>query len=151
MPAERAYTRATGRAVILKVAPVDPYNILSGYYVTLNYDISRRESFPDAPKTYQDRQVYAVIEEQADGLWTPVSLSAEQPQNLPANRVFIRGREDWLGIKYGIEEFYIPEDKRLEIEQDLQKNMDKARVEIRVTSSGRAALVHLVIDDRVYE
>ncbi|HYE74982.1 MAG TPA: GDYXXLXY domain-containing protein, partial [Blastocatellia bacterium] len=45
MPLSKAYTRATGRSVILKVAPVDPYTILSGYYVTLNYDISRTDNF----------------------------------------------------------------------------------------------------------
>jgi len=151
MPARQAYTRATGRSVILKVQPVDPYNILSGYYVTLSYDISSRASFPDAPKLNKGDTVYAVIEQQSDGSWQPVSLNTSLPRNLSPNQVFIEGRALWSTIDYGIEEFYIPEENRKEIEQALQKSIDQARVEVKVDSGGNAALVRLIVDDRTYE
>jgi uncharacterized membrane-anchored protein len=154
LPLSKAYTRATGRTVILKVAPVDPYNILSGYYVTLGYDISRAESFPDAAgaQTPADgAEVFAVVEEQAGGSWRPVRLTAVQPSGLPPNQAFIRGRRGRWRIEYGIEQFFIPEEKRGVIEEDLRKNLNEARVEVKVDAQGNAALVRLLIEDRIYE
>jgi uncharacterized membrane-anchored protein len=151
MPLKKVYTRATGRSVILKVVPVDPYNMLSGYYVTLGYDISRAESFPDAPTLNNGDEAFAVIEAQPDGSWRPVSLMTTQPGALPPGQVFIRGRKTQWQIEYGVEEFYIPEAKRGVIEQDLRENINQARVEVKVDSRGNAALVRLMIADRVYE
>jgi uncharacterized membrane-anchored protein len=92
-----------------------------------------------------------VLEKQADGVWRPVSLSKSYPANLPENRIAIRGRYSYSRIEYGIEEFFIPEDKRAEIEQGLWKNRDQARVEVKVDSEGNAALVRLLIGDHVYD
>ncbi len=151
VPARKAYTRATGRDVVLKVAPVDPYSILSGYYVILGYDISRPTGFADAPKFEFDEVVYTIVEQQDDGVWIPVVTQRELPKNLPANRVAIRGRWDGRIITYGIEEFYIPEDKRNVIAEDLSKNQNEARVDLKVDARGNAALLRLRIQDRVYE
>jgi uncharacterized membrane-anchored protein len=151
VPARKAYTRATGREVILKVAPVDPYSILTGYYVILGYDISRPADFPNAPKFEPNEVIYAIVEQQSDSLWKPVGIDRVLPKNLPANRVAIRGRwNDWR-IEYGIEEFYIPEEKRSVIADDLSKNQNEARVEVKVDATGNAALVRLRIQDRIYE
>jgi len=149
-PAQKIYTRATGRSVTLKMRPVDPYNVLSGYYVTLNYEIASPGSFPNSGD-YSGERVYAILERRADGEWRPVSLSNSHPANLPENRVAIRGRYSYSSIEYGIEEFFIPEDKRAEIEEGLRKHRDQARVEIKVDSEGNAALVRLLIGTRVYD
>ena len=151
VPARKAYTRATGRDVVLKVMPVDPYSILSGYYVTLGYDISRPADFPNAPKFESDEVIYAIVEQQADGVWKPVSIDRTLPNTLPANRIAIRGRWDDWRITYGIEEFYIPEEKRTVIADDLGKNQAEARVDVKVDAQGNAALLRLRIQDRVYE
>ena len=150
-PAQKIYTRATGRSVTLKMRPVDPYNVLGGYYVTLNYEIANPASFKNSGVVEGGDQVYAVLERQADGVWRPVSLSKSYPANLPENRIAIRGRPSYSHIDYGIEEFFIPEDKRAEIDQGLWKNRDQARVEVKVDSEGNAALVRLLIGGRVYD
>lgn len=151
VPARKAFTRATGRNVVLKVAPVDPYDVLRGYYVTLDYDISRPANFPNVPTFEFDEVVYTIIEQQADGIWTPVGIERELPQNLPANRAAIRGYWNERRIKYGIEEFSIPEAKRQIVEDDLSKNRNEARVDVKVDASGNAALLRLRIQDRIYE
>jgi uncharacterized membrane-anchored protein len=151
VPAQKIYTRATGRSATLKIRPVDPYDVLSGYYVTLNYEIANPGSFADPGVGGGGDQVYAVLEKQADGVWRPVSLSKSYPDNLPESRIAIRGRHSYSRIEYGIEEFFIPEDKRAEIEQGLWNNRDQARVEVRVDSKGNAALVRLLIGDHVYD
>lgn len=151
VPAQKIYTRATGRSALLKIRPVDPYNVLSGYYVTLNYEIASPGSFADPGVAWGGDQVYAMLEKQADGVWRPVSLSKSYPANLPENRIAIRGHHMHNQIAYGIEVFFIPEDKRAEIEQGLRKNPDQARVEIKVDSKGNTALVRLLIGDHIYD
>jgi uncharacterized membrane-anchored protein len=151
VPAQKIYTRATGRSVTLKIRPVDPYDVLSGYYVTLNYEIANPGSFANSNGDNNGERVYAILERRADGVWSPVSLSKSYPANLPENRIAIRGRHLYSRIEYGIDEFFIPEDKRAEIEEGLRKNHDQARVEIKVDSKGDAALVRLLIGDRVYD
>jgi uncharacterized membrane-anchored protein len=151
VPAQKIYTRAYGKSVMLKIRPVDPYNILSGYYVTLGYEISNPGSFGAAPGLYDRETIFAIVEKRADGVWHPVSLSHTFPANLPENRVAIRGRPGYSRIEYGIEEFFIPEEKRAEIEQGLRANPDQARVEIKVDARGNAALVRLLIGGRVYD
>jgi len=150
-PAQKIYTRAMGRSVMLKIRPVDPYNMLSGYYVTLNYEIADPGSFANPVNASNGERVYAILERRNDGVWRQVSLSKSRPTNLPENRIAIRGRYTYSRIGYGIEEFFIPEDKRAEIEEGLRKNHDQARVEIKVDSEGNAALVRMLVGDRVYD
>lgn len=155
VPARKVFTTATGKTVVLKVQPVDPYNILSGYYVTLGFDISRVDAFPNARGMSQGFSngawLYAIVEKGDDGTWKPVSLERELPANLPDNRAALRGQINHGAIRYGIEEFYIPEAQRDRIAEDLSKNVDQARVEIKVDRSGHAALERLRIEDRIYE
>jgi uncharacterized membrane-anchored protein len=151
VPAQKIYTRETGRSVTLKMRPVDPYSELSGYYVALHSEIADPRSFANSGDSYNGEVVYAILERQNDGVWRPVSLSKSRPTNLPENRVAIRGRKTYSSIEYGIEQFFIPENKRDEIEQGLRKNLNQARVEIKVDSKGDAALTQLLIGDRVYD
>lgn len=151
MPARIVYTLTTGKSVTLKVQPVDPYDIFSGYYVVLGFDISRTEAFPNHADFSGSKDCYAVIEKSEDGIWKPVSLERELPKNLSENRVALLGRINYGQIEYGIEHYYIPEANRSVIEQDLNGNREKAFVEIKVDSSGNAALERLRIEDRVYE
>ena len=151
VPAQKIYTRATGRSVILKVAPVDPYSILSGYYVTLGYELNRPTALLGEKLPVSGTTVYTVVEQSSDGLWQPVEVTTSLPQALPGNRAFLRGRYTGWQIEYGIENFYIPETQREAVAEDLLKHPDKARVEIKVDRSGNAALVRLIIEDRVYE
>ncbi|HKY29870.1 MAG TPA: GDYXXLXY domain-containing protein [Pyrinomonadaceae bacterium] len=155
VPARKVFTMATGKTVVLKVQPVDPYNILSGYYATLGFDISRVDAFPNASgisgRFSYGAWCYAVVEKGDDGTWKPVSLEHELPANLPDNRAVLLGRIKHGLISYGIEEFYIPEAQRYSIAEDLSRNVDKARVEVKVDRSGHAALQRLIIEDRIYE
>lgn len=155
VPARKVFTRATGKTVVLKVEPVDPYSILSGYYAALRFDISRVDAFPNARGmsrgVSEGAWFYAVVEKGDDGTWKPISLEHELPANLPENRAALLGRIDYGVIRYGIEEFYIPEAQRDRVADDLSRNIDKARAEIRVDRSGHTALVRLRIEDRIYE
>ena len=155
VPARKVFTMATGKTVVLKVRPVDPYSMLSGYYATLGFDISRVEAFPNVSGIShgfsEGAWCYAVVEKGEDGTWKPLSLEYELPDNLADNRVALLGRLNHGVIRYGIEEFYIPEAQRYSVAEDLSRNVDKARVEVKVDRSGHAALQRLIIEDRIYE
>jgi uncharacterized membrane-anchored protein len=155
VPARKVFTLATGKTVVLKVQPVDPYSILSGYYASLRFDISRVDAFPNASGMSQrfldGTWFYAIVEKGDDGTWKPISLEPELPDNLPDNRAALLGRISHGAIRYGIEELYIPEAQRQRIAEDLRRNVDKARVEIKVDRSGHPALERLRIEDRIYE
>ena len=92
-----------------------------------------------------------MVEKGDDGTWKPVSLEYELPDNLPDNRVAILGRINHGVIRYEIEELYIPETQRHSIAEDLSRNSDKARAQVKVDRSGHAALQRLIIEDRIYE
>lgn len=155
VPARKSFTIATGKTVVLKVQPVDPYSILSGYYASLGFDISRVDAFPNVGGASagfsEGAWCYAVVEKGDDGTWKPVSLEHELPGNLPDNRVAILGRVNHGVIRYEIEELYIPEAQRHSIAEDLSRNSDKARAQVKVDRSGHAALQRLIIEDRIYE
>ena len=145
-------TIARGREVVLKVQPIDPYSILSGYYVVLSFSISRPSSFPTPPELAPGSTCYAIVEQGGDGVWQPVELATEPPAYLPKNRAVLAGTyEQSNGIRFGIENFYIPEARRGEISEDLRKNPDKAVVDVSVDETGGAVLRRLRIDNRVYE
>ncbi len=151
VPARKAITRSTGRTVVLKVQPVGPYNSLSGYYVMLSLEISRRDAFGSVPDFSDGEECFAVIERGEDGIWKPVSLERARPSGLPENRAVVAGRVEHGQLRYGIENFYIPEAQRSAIAEDLRTNRDRAKVEAKVDSAGNAALVKLMIEDRVYQ
>jgi uncharacterized membrane-anchored protein len=159
VPARKVFTLKTGKTVVLKVQPVDPYNVLSGYYATVRFDISSIGAFPNAQKLTDGSSAgfadgswcYAVIEKGGDGIWKPVSLEHELPANLPDDRAALLGRIAYGWIKYGIEDFYIPEAKRYSLSEDLRGHPDKARVEVKVDRTGHAALERLMVEDRIYE
>jgi uncharacterized membrane-anchored protein len=159
VPAPQVYTRLTGRTVILKTAPIDPYDVMSGYYVTLSYEAANIDRIPAEKKFSKEvgatgrepATVYVVLREGADGVWAAESVHDSWP-DIPADRVVIKGlHRYWMPIEYGIERFYIPETAREAVEKDLRANREGARVEVKVDSFGRAALVRLLIGDRVYD
>ena len=151
VPARRALTLSSGRGVTLKVLPVDPYNLLSGYYVRLGYEISQVSSFANGSQFDDKERVYALLERGSDGQWRPVSLARELPAGVPENQVVIYGQLYYSLIYYGIEDFYIPERQREMIADDLRAHPDSAFVEVKIDGAGNAALERLRIEDRVYE
>jgi uncharacterized membrane-anchored protein len=144
-PAGKFHTRMTGRMVILKVEPTDSYNALRGYSLALQYEIGK--VVPVVPEP----EIWAIVERGTGGVWHRVSIENARPRDLPGNRVAIRGRHEEGRFLYGIEEFHVPEARRGEIERDLEEHPGEARARVRVDAAGNAAIVALLVGDRVYE
>jgi len=154
VPGRKIYTRQTGTAILLKVAPYDPYSIMSGYYARLNYEISRPPVLEQWQEQHHGRQlksVWMVLKKGDDGIWHADSIHDSWPKSVPDNCIVIKGKEKGGRIEYGIESYFIPEDARGTVERDLRQHHDQARAEVKVDSFGNAALIRLLIEDRVYE
>jgi uncharacterized membrane-anchored protein len=178
VPAQAVYTQIVGRTAILQTAPVDPYDLLRGYYVTLSYDISRRETLqnlpggeilvtPDlsasTPSLFQTGMpFYVVLESAATAAspipqpWRPVRVSGDRPTDLPANQIALQGNYRRGIISYGLEAYYIPEDQRIEINEQISQSQqsDAAQpfvVEVKVDAQGQAVPISLWVGDRNYK
>ncbi|MBH8564508.1 GDYXXLXY domain-containing protein [Nostoc sp. CENA67] len=181
VPAQSVYTVITGKTAILQTQPVDPYDLLRGYSVTLNYEISRVDNlaklpgwtdlvkqYPGTDKKYQPlasgTSFYVILEEEKSSgkvpqAWKPVRLSEELPTSLPANQIALQGRySSYNSISYGLETYYIPEDQRNDINQDISAarptqpgQRQPIVVEVKVNAQGKAVLISMWVRDRKYQ
>ncbi|MDJ0555254.1 MAG: GDYXXLXY domain-containing protein [Microcoleaceae cyanobacterium MO_207.B10] len=179
VPAQAIYTVLTGTRVVLQTAPVDPYDFLRGYYQVLSYDISRKDNLNKLPGWNQfeletnasfggennnDIYVILAVPETRENLdiskvGKPVGVSAKYPENLPDNQIAIKGEFDVWGIKYGLETYYMPEDRREEINHNIRQiqgtlNSDGEIpfvVEVKINNQGKAVPLSLWVGEHNYK
>ena len=181
VPAQSIYTVVTGKTAILQTQPVDPYDLLRGYSVTLGYEISRVDNlaklpgwtdllkqYPGSDKKYEPlapgTNFYVILQEEKSSskvpqAWKPVGISGELPTSLPANQIALQGRYSrYNSVSYGLETYYIPEDQR----NDINKDISAARptkpgqrqpivVEVKVNAQGKAVPISMWVRDRQYQ
>ena len=179
VPAQAIYTHLTGTTVILQTVPVDPYDILRGYYQTLNYDISRIENLKNLPgwdEVVTDEEneylksgvnLYVVLAapetsakspDELPSPWKPVAISTEIPANLSANQVVLAGKSEYNFVNYGLEKYYLPEDQREDINNHIREVQTQSReqeqipfvVEIKVDNRGKAVPISLWVGEENY-
>ncbi|MDX2097516.1 MAG: GDYXXLXY domain-containing protein [Leptolyngbyaceae cyanobacterium bins.59] len=166
IPAQSVYTHVTGRSVVLQTIPVDPYDLMRGYYVVLSYDISdpaRLRKLPGWSELMQTAlvpsdtypapgtQFYLVLEApKTQGKthphpWKPIALHRERPNSLSANQVALAGQITSGRAVYGLESYYIPEDQRIQINETIAQAQTGVRtdkqpivVEVKVDHRGQA-------------
>jgi uncharacterized membrane-anchored protein len=155
-PVQRAYTYLTGTPATLKTVPVDPYDPLRGYSVTLNYDISSPVTMPgvslsSSSQFHEGQIVYVTLQKPTGNTaWILVRYQSEQPTNLSANQLFLKGTFHNNRIRYGIETYYVPEEKIEEVNKALRDHPKDNLVDVRIDSAGKAIPVQLHIAGKVY-
>lgn len=94
--------------------------------------------------------------------WKPIRVSKENPNNLEPNQVVIKGKYQHWRILYGIETYYMPEDERERINNEINEaqrlNWQQGRgrkpqpfvVETRIDSRGNAIPISLWINNNNY-
>ncbi|AFY58382.1 putative membrane-anchored protein [Rivularia sp. PCC 7116] len=168
IPAQSAYTYITGITVILQTVPVDPYSLLTGYYQILSYDISTRgtlEKLPGSKDVLKDGKSFYVIlqevkstDEKIPKAWKPIRLSKEIPDSLPDNQVALKGNYRYGRVKYGLEQYNMPEDQRNQINKNIsqarrsttQRDRQPIVVEIKVDSQGKSVPVSMWVKEKNY-
>ncbi|HLO51023.1 MAG TPA: GDYXXLXY domain-containing protein [Kamptonema sp.] len=87
--------------------------------------------------------------------WKPVGVSFNKSANLPANQVAIKGKYNGSRIEYGLETYYMPENRREEINADIRETQSSKQpqsfvVETKIDAEGHAVPVSLWVRDRNY-
>ncbi len=135
----------TGQEVRVKIMPVDPRSMFRGNYVQLNYGIGQLpENALDADinKPRIGEVIYVILKADANNVYHYAKATLEKP----SQGIFLRGHITHntrpYRVKYGIEAFFKPKEKTLELEQQLRKG---GIAVIMVSASGKAALKDVVI------
>jgi len=182
VPAQAFYTQINGRSLVLQTAPVDPYSLFQGYSVTLGYDISnvqnlsklsgwkdieaKRKANPERDPLSFDRaastEFYVILEAPANASnrppkpWKAVSVVSSRPNNLPVNQIALRGSDRQGRIRYGLETYFIPEDQRDDINQQINQAQGESSkpafvVEAKVGADGNAVPIAIWLRDKRYQ
>jgi uncharacterized membrane-anchored protein len=173
-PLRSIYTEIIGKKVTLETAPVDPYYMLRGNYVVLDYNISRVETLKKLPgwnelvKKYpgtnpqyfpiaQDANLYIIMQSSTQA-WKPIRVTSELPTALVENQVALRGKYRYGSIIYGLERYDIPESEKEKINNDifqsqqiLSKNLQPILVQIKVDARGNAVPISMQVGKRYYQ
>ena len=154
------YPLWTGKSIRLSIIPVDPRSLFQGHFVRLKYDIGDIKSDLLKEKTSLPggTVVYVSLEEK-NSVYQPTQVSIEKPDR----GVFLKGRltnsyhfqsSRKLKLKYGIEAYFLPEEKAKQMEKDFQKSRKNSNdtspvigiAEAKVASNGKAALVGVEVN-----
>jgi uncharacterized membrane-anchored protein len=130
----KTHTLEHGAVVKLKLAPLDPRGLLTGDYMTLNYDIANRLRDASDQKNAQDG--YVLIQLNAQGVGEFVSQSASLPSHGP-QQLALQFRQRDRMIKFATNAYYFQEGQA--------KAFEAARYgEFRVSPKGELLLTHLL-------
>ncbi len=158
----RAMLLSHGREILLTVVPVDPRDLLRGYYVRLNYGVSQISTslMRQSGRPGAGRSIYVTLERRGqaeDETWVPVAASPEPPAAPEEDsKIVLHGTMDqpfaWLTsnnvaavhVKYGIESYFIPENAGRDLEQATRTGAVKAV--ISVDRDGAAAIKGLIVN-----
>ncbi len=153
-PAQQSYILATGTTITLRTAPVDPYNILQGYYVALGYDISDPKALPGYTAQKDGQTLYVTLQQPqnvTEGEWTAVEVSVAKPAELSPKQVVLKGVLKNGRVLYGLESYNIPEEQRIEINDNLRQRPERALLDAKVDASGAATPLRLRIAGKIYD
>lgn len=138
----------SGEPIRVKTIPVDPRSMFRGNYARLNYGFSeiKKSALPIGRPVRQGEVIYVSLKMSPSGLYVFSSASLKKP----AEGVFLRGRitntsawrnDDSYRVKYGIEAYFAPKKKALQLEKDLR---EEGVAELMVTSGGQVRLKSVV-------
>jgi uncharacterized membrane-anchored protein len=129
-------SRLTGEDYLMEVRPVDPIDPFRGAYVTLDYPGLQTPggSQPPSMDDGERGEVFIPLVEE-DGHWVAADWSRTRPDEGPYLACDDR---DWA-IRCGIESWFAPQDRAVELEQQLAG--DGGVAVVRIDSRGRASVV----------
>ncbi len=148
IPARNLITRATGREVTLWTAPVDPFDPLSGYYVTLSYEVERSAQAVGG-QLGTEQPMWITVQE-AETAWQFAGASIERPSPAP-DRVSLRAHwSGWRASIDGAHRLYIPETQRDRVAELLRTAKARGLVDLRVGEGGDVAVLRLRVGGETF-
>lgn len=149
-----------GTEVMLRIAPVDPRDLLRGDYVTFQYDISNLDSYYSRGEQIKNGDNVYVVLRQSGKYWVAQSVQKTKPTG---SELFIKGKAESGGMEsqtdqfsyqrfdrsrlhivYGIEQYFIPEGKG----QNFSFWNKEVAAMVAVDDNGNAALKKIYVDGK---
>jgi uncharacterized membrane-anchored protein len=155
VPARQVRARLAGTELTLRTVPVDPYDVLSGYHVTLRYEAELPLEGAGGPP---GSEAWLLLG-RGEGAWRASSCTARRPE-AGAGEVVLRAELERgafaasSGPRCRIPSagrFYIPEARREEVDRAMREAGGRALVDLKVSASGDVALLRLRVGDLVVE
>ena len=128
----------SGKTVILKTKPIDPFDIFRGQYITINYELS---SVPSIQGAKENDVVYIYLKKNEDGTRNYNGASLIKP----ISGTFIQGKigyndGDVMVLDYGIEQYFF--------ERNAELPRINLSVEVKLGSSGQARISQLLYNNK---
>ncbi|MCF8069895.1 MAG: GDYXXLXY domain-containing protein [Desulfobacterales bacterium] len=161
----KQHTLNTGIPILLETQPVDPRSLFRGDYVRLNYTISEINLDQLAgDKDFQRRDPVFVLLKKSNKYWEPASVHKAYPETQP-DTVIIKGEVEYLQsrlwndetkvsekanllrIRYGIENYFVPEGKGMELERP--QDGEIVEMVVAVDKSGNAGIKAVLVNGDV--
>lgn len=162
---DRLHLLKTGREITLPVVPLDPRDIFRGDYVNLgnNFSMLNHSAAKDGPLPaglQRGGVIYVTISPTPEGPWKVVRYGATYPKDAAGGDAVLKGRisslygseeggEYSLGVRYGIESFFVPEGTGKDLEQQVRDR--KIEAVLAIGPDGTAAIKGLVIDGQRHD
>lgn len=153
----KQWTLSTGTPIVLELRPIDPRSLFRGDYVRLQYAINGlAPNLPGMPDVIQPHDTLYVTLRQDGDYWKPTAVHTTRPEP-SAGEVVIKGEAPYgarkqfrtrtVIVRYGIEEYFVPEGEGRRIERVPRGS--KVSVVVAVDSNGDAAIKALQVDGKI--
>lgn len=158
----KQWTLNTGTPIVLETRPIDPRSLFRGDYVRLNYSINTlHTSDLWYDRDFKKHERIYVLLRKGDPYWQPVSVHHERPVIAP-DHVAIKGRvrsvgqklwnrelrswEDieYVGVRYGIENYFVPEGAGRTLERP--RADEKISMRVAVDKFGNAGIKAVLVN-----
>ncbi len=141
------WVRRDAPSVLLRPRPVDPRDILRGDYMILDYDVSHI-ALPAGEKDLAVGSELFVVLEKRGEVHEVAWISSQEPK-VELGQVWVRAQVDRFSdkgrvqVRYGIEQFYVPEGKGT-------PRFEHLLVEAAISPEHRLYIRQLLLDGKRY-
>ncbi|MFJ7746322.1 GDYXXLXY domain-containing protein [Peribacillus sp. NPDC097295] len=150
------WTTMFGEEIKIKTAPIDPTDLFRGSYVALGYEIESvaldqldETVMTDFKSKYAGdyKNVYVTLQQGDDGQYNVDYVSKEKPEKA----LYLKGKlqipydlesASSIHIKYGLDNFYAPKEKAMELEKSVSAKPAWAIVKVK---NGNAVLKEIIV------
>jgi uncharacterized membrane-anchored protein len=136
------------KTILVKTAPVDPRDFISGNYFTLNYEFSNSGGFKKraVASIYQHngKAVFAVLQKEGER-FVPEYFTFNKPQ-IKSNQVAIKGMVEKNRFKFGIEKYFISENQK-----EPNSRKDKVEVMLIIDENLQARIKGLMVNGEEFK
>jgi hypothetical protein len=140
------HLRSTGTEITLRTVPVDPYDLLSGYYLDLRYEVEQKVG----PLGGAERgDLFWITVRRGPEVWEYVNSTPWKPDPAPDH---VHLRAVWRGGArlVGADRLYLPEAQRDRAEQLTREFEGRGLVDLVVGEDGELAVIRLRLGEQSF-